>query len=59
MRPSPYKSRVVDVMEELMKFALLLRGRTSCLLDRYSGLCECAIATAHAAAASLRDAALG
>jgi arsenic resistance protein ArsH len=36
MRPSPYYDRVVDVMEELMKFTLLLRGRTAYFLDRYS-----------------------
>ena len=56
MKPSAYYDRVVDVMEELMKFTLLLRGRTGYLLDRYSERREQAAATAHAAAASLRDA---
>jgi arsenical resistance protein ArsH len=36
MRPSPFYDRMVDVMEELMKFTLLTRDRTDYLLDRYS-----------------------
>lgn len=36
MRPSPYYSRVVDVMEELVKFTLLTRDHSGYLTDRYS-----------------------
>ncbi len=36
MRPSAYYDRVVDVMEELMKFTLLTRDRADYLVDRYS-----------------------
>lgn len=36
MRPSPYYDRIVDVMEELVKFTWLVRGRTDALVDRYS-----------------------
>ena len=36
MRPSPYLNRIVDVMEELARFTLLVRGRSEVLLDRYS-----------------------
>jgi len=36
MKPSSFYDRLVDVMEELMKFTLLLRGRSAYLVDRYS-----------------------
>lgn len=36
MKPSPYYDRLVDVMEELVKFTLLTRDVGSCLVDRYS-----------------------
>lgn len=36
MKPSSYYDRVVDVMEELMKFTLLTRGVSPYLVDRYS-----------------------
>lgn len=36
MRPSSFYDRVVDVMEELMKFTLLTRGISDHLTDRYS-----------------------
>ena len=36
MKPSSYYERVVDVMEELMKFTLLTRDCASFLVDRYS-----------------------
>ena len=36
MKPSPFYDRVVDVMEELVKFTVLLRDRQEFLVDRYS-----------------------
>ena len=36
MKPSAYYDRVVDVMEELMKFTLLTRDISPYLVDRYS-----------------------
>lgn len=36
MKASPYYNRIVDVMEELMKFTLLLRDSKDYFVDRYS-----------------------
>jgi arsenic resistance protein ArsH len=36
MKPSPYYDRIVDVMEELVKFTLLTRDVSGYLTDRYS-----------------------
>jgi arsenic resistance protein ArsH len=36
MKPSPYYDRMVDVMEELVKFTLLTRDAGAYLVDRYS-----------------------
>lgn len=36
MKPSAYYERLVDVMEELFKFTLLVRDRSDYLTDRYS-----------------------
>lgn len=42
MKPSPYYNRIVDVMEELMKFTLLLRHNKAYFVDRYSERVETA-----------------
>ena len=44
MKPSPYYDRVVDVMEELLKFTLLTRDVAGHLVDRYSERKETAAA---------------
>ena len=36
MKPSPFYDRIVDVMEELVKFTLLTRDNKDYLLERYS-----------------------
>lgn len=42
MKPSPYYERIVDVMEELVKFTLLTREHKDLLVDRYSERVESA-----------------
>nr|WP_239421331.1 arsenical resistance protein ArsH [Saliniradius amylolyticus] len=42
MKPSPFYNRIVDVMEELMKFTLMLRDNKDYFVDRYSERVESA-----------------
>lgn len=35
MKPASYYDRIVDVMEELVRFTVLLRPHTAQLVDRY------------------------
>jgi arsenic resistance protein ArsH len=42
MKPSPYYNRIVDVVEELMKFTLLFRDNKDYFVDRYSERVESA-----------------
>ena len=44
MKPSPLYDRIVDVMEELMRFTLLTRDCANTLADRYSERKESAAA---------------
>ncbi len=50
MKPSSYYDRIVDVVEELVRFTVLLRPHTALLTERYSERRE-ALAKADAAAA--------
>jgi arsenic resistance protein ArsH len=43
MRASSYYDRLVDVMEELFKITLLMRGHSDYLTNRYSERNECAV----------------
>jgi arsenical resistance protein ArsH len=50
MRASSYYDRIVDTMEELVRFTVLLRGQTDMLTDRYSERVEAQLKAARAAA---------
>ncbi|MGO3128353.1 MAG: arsenical resistance protein ArsH [Luteimonas sp.] len=56
MKPSTYYDRVVDVLEELVKFTFLVRDNTDYLTSRYSERRGDAAAVALAAAAETQDA---
>ena len=49
MKPSPFYDRLVDVMEELVKFTLLVRDQTPYLTSRYSERKEAAAKSEAAA----------
>lgn len=51
MKPSAYYDRIVDVMEELVKFTLLTRQHSDYLVDRYSERKDAANALAKASGA--------
>lgn len=49
MKPSSYYDRIVDVMEELVRFTVLLRPHTTQLVDRYSERKQAGVAVDPAA----------
>jgi arsenical resistance protein ArsH len=55
MKPSAYYDRVVDVMEELVKFTLLVRDRSDYLVNRYSERKGAAAALALSSAAGVTE----
>ncbi|MEO6518552.1 MAG: arsenical resistance protein ArsH, partial [Pseudoxanthomonas sp.] len=52
MRPSAYYDRIVDVMEELVRFTLLTRPHVQALTDRYSERKESATAVVELASSA-------
>ncbi|MCF6444071.1 arsenical resistance protein ArsH [Nereida sp. MMG025] len=54
MKPSPLYNRIVDVMEELVKFTYMTRGRSAYLTDRYSERVE-SVEAVHARVSQKSD----
>lgn len=54
MKPSGYRDRLIDVMEELLKFTLLTRPHAGYLVDRYSERKQTLNQTYEAVAADLQ-----